>query len=215
MSRTQKQYWADAFHTGGWVWIGAPNLSFVPSGANNLVLTKNATGDFSLNRTAAGAETYSVVTDIGELRRLLEKMDFQEQFGGSGAGPFGKVGAPPFTGATQLTPDTAVQSKGLQLIDVVVVYTVGVAALTSAALSLNKTVYANNVANAITNLPIDATALTLTAQANPFLAKRALTTPTTIVDDNSSVNLEFNFVMANTGTIRVYGLGFHVSYNYN
>lgn len=217
--RTHDAFFADSPHTGGWVWAAATNL--FPF-STNLVLTRNALGDYSFNRTAAGAETYQVVLDVPNLKRLYESLagvynPFQEQFGTAAGTPGYPAdnGMPPFTGATQLTPLTTSPAKGMQVTDVAVVYQVGVVALSAASLSLNRTVYANNVANAITNVPISATALTLLTQANPYVAVRAVTTPVFETTDLAALSLEFAFTMANTGTIRVYGLGFHVNFNYN
>lgn len=221
--RTQGAFFADTAHNGGWILYDAVDLTTFSS---NLVLTRNAVGDYSLNRTAGGAETYIPVACFSNLRKLttypgINGMPFQEHFGtaAGGAGyPAGAPGLPPFTGATQLTPATAPTPKGLQVTDVVAIYQVGVVDLTSASLSLNRTVFANNVANAITNVPISATALPLTAAGDatgPYVVTRAVTTPVFEVTDLSDLALELTVVMANTGTIRIYGLGFHVNYNYN
>lgn len=219
--RTAGAFYADTPHLGGYVHFNAYDLAPF---STNLVLTRNALGDYSLNRTAAGAESYTVVAQLQGYKRIVEALTqasdlpFQNQFGtsaGTTSYPGPAAGIPPFTGATQLTPPTAQPGKGVQITDVYVVYQVGVAALTAGTLSLNRTVYANNVANAITNIPISATALTLTTQANPFVAVRAVTTPTFETTDTSDLTLEFGFTMQNTGTVRVYGLGFHFNFNFN
>lgn len=217
--RTQGAFYADTAHQGGWVFYDATML--FPFSAN-LVLTRNALGDYSFNRTAAGAETYQLVAPLADVKRLIEvstaPLPFQEQFGtaAGGAGyPAGAPGVPPFTGATQLTPPTGAPAKGIKLRDCVAIYTVGVAALTAASLSLNRTVFANNVANAITNIPIDATALPLATQANPYVVVRAVTTPSFETADLSDAALELSITMQNTGTIRLYGLGFHFDFNFD
>lgn len=217
--RTQGAFYADTAHTGGWFFVPAFDISQYSA---NLVLTRNALGDYSLNRTAAGAETYFVTANLGAIKRLLadsiNSLPFQEQFGtaaGTTGYPAGPSGLPPFTGASYLTPPTTGPAKGVQVTDVAVVYQVGVASLTSATLSLNRVAYANAAAKTITNIPIDATALTLTTNANPYVAVRAVTTPAFETTDLSDLVLEFSPVMANTGTLRVYGLGFHINVNYN
>lgn len=220
MSRTQSALYSDIPHQGGWIWAPATDLTVFSA---NLVLTRNALGDYSYNRTAAGAETYQLVTNLQNLKRLIEvptpPMPFQEQFGSGASGPSawpgGAQGVPPFTGSTFLNPPSGQPPKGLRVIDVAVVYTVGVAALTAASLSLNQTTYANNVANAITNIPINATALALATQVNPYVAVRAVTTPTFLNTDLSDLYLEFSATLQNTGTIRIYGIGYHCDFNYN
>lgn len=220
MSRTQSALYSDIPHQGGWHWAPITDLTVFSA---NLVMTRNALGDYSLNRTAAGAETYQLVANLGVLKRLIEvptaPMPFQEQFGAASGGPSqwpaGSQGLPPYTGATQLNPPTAQPAKGVRVTDVAAVYLVGVAALTAASLSLNSVVYVNNVANAITNIPINATALPLATQANPYVVTRAVTTPLFATSDLSDYYLELSVTLQNTGTIRLYGLGFHCDFNYN
>src|SRR5579864_206429 len=224
MSGTQGNFVSDVPFAGGWIIYSAIDLtSFSP----NLVLTRNALGDYSLNRAAAGAETYPAVIGInGAIKRLtvypqLSSLPFLQQFG-TGAGtagyPKGAAGIPPFTGSSQFTPPTGPPPKGVRITDVCAVYQVGVVNLTAASLSLNRTAYANNVANSITNVPIAATALPLTAAGDatgPYFVKRAVTTPVFETVDQSDLLLELSVTLANTGTIRIYALGFHLDFNYN
>lgn len=215
--------YCDTPHAGGWFIHDAFNLNTLSG--QLLLLTRNALGDYSLNRTAAGAENYNVVFGFDDLKRLIEAvppsagspLPFQEQFGTAAGGPGFPAtrGFPPFAGASQLTPPTAWPPKGVQITDCTVIYQVGVAALTAASLSLNRTVFANNVANAVTNLPLGGSALSLPTQANPYVAVLPVTTPVFETADLSDLTLEFAFTMANTGTIRVYGLGMHLLFNYN
>jgi hypothetical protein len=199
MSRTQSSLYSDTPHQGGLVYLNAIDLA--PNFSANLVLTRNALGDYSLNRTAAGAETYQVVAALKDLKRIAEvataPMPFQEQF--IGTPPISAPGVPPFAGANQLIPPANLGTKGIKVKDVFVVYQV----------------FAEAVAPAVTNLPIDATALVLTTQATPHVAVRAVTAPAFEVTDLSDLTLEFAATMANTGTLRVYGLGFHVDFNLN
>lgn len=227
--RTQGAFYADTAHTGGWVYYDAMNLFGSFSGATisaNMALTRNAGGDYSYNRTAAGAETYITPIGLANTKRLIESipsgnsasLPFQNAFGTAAGGPgypAGAAGVPPFTGATQLTQPTGNPAKGVQVTDVVAVYQVGVAALTGATLSLNRTVFANNVANAVTAVTISATALPTATQANPYVVVRAVTTPVFETSDLSMLSVELSLTLQNTGTIRVYGLGFHLNFNYN
>ena len=218
--RTAGAFYADSSHQGGWFFYDALNL--FPFNTQLLLMTRNALGDYSLNRTAAGAETYQLVLSLADLKRLIEvptpPLPFQEEFGtaaGTPGYPAPAPGFPPFAGASQLTVPTGMPPKGIQITDCVVIYLVGVVALTSASLSLNRTVFANNVANSITNVPISSTALSLATQANPYVVRLPVTTPVFENTDLSDITLEFAFVMANTGTIRAYGLGLHASFNYD
>lgn len=218
--RTAGAFYADTAHGGAYIHFNAYDLANFQT--TNLALTRNALGDYSLNRTAAGAETYYVVAQLQDDKRLPEPlgagMPFQMQFG-TGSGTPGYVapagGMPPFAGASQLTPPTGSPAKGIQITDCYVIYQVGVVGLTTATLSFNRTAYANAAANVITNIPIGATVLSTGVQANPYVAVRPVTTPVFETTDLSDVTLEFAVTMANTGTLRIYGMGFHFNFNWN
>lgn len=216
MPNFQMPVYSETEHTGGENFIGADSITV--SGPNAMVFTRNAAGNYSLNRTAAGAETYTAVFSIRIPRRLAEKVNYQEQFGGSGPGPKGVVGAPPFTGATQLVPPTTSQLKGVKLIDITVIYSVAVVNLTSASLSMNRTAFANAVAPAVTNIPLSGPAMSLVAQADlttPYRVTNTVTTPAYVGTDFTDINGEFQWVMANTGQIAFYGFFFHNNFNWN
>ena len=213
MTRTAGSFFSDGAHNGGWLFYGGPQLI---SSSPNLAVVRNAQFDWSLNRVAAGAETYQVVWNSANLRRVIESYlaegTFQEQFNMGAPLP----GRPPFAGVTEITPPGAAgPSKGLQIDNVVVIYQNGVVNLTAASLAAAKAVYADSVAPVFTAIPIDATALSLVAQATPHVMIRAVTTPIFTIDDLSDLEVEFAFTMANTGTMRVYGIGVHCHFNYD
>lgn len=222
--RTTGAFFGDTAHNGGFFLMDAIELTPISA---NTVLTRNALGNYSLNRTAAGAETYTIVSNLSSaIRKLtlypgLNGLPFQEQFGtaaGAAGYPAAAGGLPPFTGATELVPPTAPVPKGIQVSDVVAIYQVGVVDATAASLSLNRTIFANNVAPNVVNIPVAATALPLTAAGDatgPYVVVRAVTAPVFEVTDLSDVTLEFSVTLANTGTLKAFALGFHFNYNLN
>jgi hypothetical protein len=187
----QSRLMADKPHTDGMVLATAESLS---KDSANLVLTRNAAGDWSLNRIAAGAETYNCRTTLGELLRLGERYNFND---------FGVTEA-------LATP------KGIAVTDVFAIYQVGVVDLTTLTLRFGKCVFANNVALAKTDL-VAATAIAKAVQANPYVTTVAVPAVTQVfhTDDTSNVEIEVQAVMANTGTLRLYGIGAHVTFNYD
>jgi hypothetical protein len=216
---------SNQYHGNGWRFMTAAkvNSGALAANSNVLGLVKNASGDYSLNRTATGAETYTFALPMAEFDKspnssLGYNYSRQEQFGGS-IGPVGAPGRPPFTGDTQLSPPTgsvaptSPYAKGLMIRDVVLVYQVGVVNLTSAACSMNAITYKDSTANSVTNFPLTATTIVLTAQGTPHVITIPVTTPRFLYTDLSDLNVEFQFVMANTGTLRIYGLGVHFNYN--
>src|SRR5213594_1335533 len=159
--------YADTPHQGGWI-INTSNVQVVSS-STVPALARNARGDWSFNRTAGGVETIQFRLALSNVRRLVESMDMQEQFGGS-TGPIPFPGKPPFTDATQLVPPSAFPNKDFLIDNIAVCYLVGVVGLTSATLRVDKTIFANNVALAITALGSQAYAAgQLVTQANPYV----------------------------------------------
>ena len=224
MAHQADKFYADTPHVGGWLLYDATAVT--PFSAN-LVLTRNALGDYSLNRTSQGAETYNIVAPIGTaIHRLIEAQGLQHPgegpyttaagyIGDGSVGPIPLPGFPPLTGTQLGTIPTTWPAKGVQITDVAACYQVTVANATSAALSLNQTVFGNNLANVINNFPIAATALPLVAQANPYVVVRAVTTPTFNNTDLSEMTAELQIVLPNLAVLRIYWVGVHVNFNYD
>ena|SRR6267378_1702922 len=225
MAHQADKFYADTPHGGGWLLYDAMMLA--PAFSANLVLTRNALGDYSLNRTAGGAETYTPVASIGQsLHRLIEAQTLQQAgqgpytsaagyVGDGTVGPIPLPGFPPLTATALGTIPTTWPAKGIQITDVAACYLVTTQALTAASLSLNQTVFGNNLANVITNFPIAATALPLATQANPYVVTRAVVTPTFNVTDLSEMTVELSLTMQNLGLLRVYWIGVHVNFNFD
>src|SRR5215472_4927737 len=178
--RTHGAFFADTAHGGGILFYDASEVN----ATGNFAFTKNALGDYSY--TLAASQAGVIVCGLADVKRLIEtaalaqkNMPFQEKFGAAALTPGWPADAPslpPFTGSTQLTPPAADTAKGIQVLDCTVVYLVTGAAATTNAFSLNRTVFVNNVANAITNLPVTGSLSTAT-QANPYVTKLTVNTP--------------------------------------
>lgn len=213
MSRTQDRFYADTAHNGGHIHDGAVELG-VLSSATAPVLTNNGANDFSWNRTAGGAETIHVFKGLDILRRITESYQSESAFqeGFNMGPPF--VGRPPIAGFPLTPPSAAGPAKGFQVDDVYLVYRVGVAGLTSIALSLAEIKMGENAARVVTAIATTSNP-PLGAQANDHVATFKVTAPAMIVDDFSDIQADFTIVMANTGTLRIYGIGWHGHFNYN
>ena len=181
----------DLPHTDGLYLAGAEELA---KDSANLVLTRNAVGDWSLNRTAAGAETYNVRVAINELLRKGEIPNFQ-QFG--------------------ITPP-AQPAKGIKIIDVFVIYDLGVVDATTLTLRCGKTAYADNVALVQTDI-VAATAITKVQRAGTYVSTVAIAAGNQAFNqtDFSLLEIELVAVLANTGTIKIRAIGMHCHFNYN
>jgi hypothetical protein len=190
-------------HTDG-LYIG--NASQLESSSANLVLTRNGKGDWSLNRTAAGAETYNVRIPISHLLRIGETYNYGEFSANS----------------TNQTNGPSAGAKGLKCIDFFVTWNIGVVALTSATLRMGTDVYpilgAAAAAPVVTDI-VAATALTpLTATGSGLYQTLGVAVPTAaqafFTADYSIGEIELNLVMASTGTIQIANIGMHCHENY-
>lgn len=226
--RTQGAFYADTPHTGGAIFISPLDITTfaAESGAGGLQLVRNAVGNYSLNRTGGGAETYHLAASLANIKRLIESssnaggnaaMPFQEQFGvaaGTAGWPAGAAGLPPFTGAAQLTAPTGDTSKGIKLRDIVTIYSCATVDLTSAGLVLKRTTFANLVAPSVADVPLTST-LAVTANANPRVITSTVNTPVFETTDLTDLTLESTFVLQNGSVFKFFGYILHVDLNYN
>lgn len=169
----------------GTIWYSATSLSLI-SASTAAVLTRNAQGDYSYNRTAGGAETHYAICQP-EL------------------------------------PTTVTALKGFKLTGFWLSYTLGVVAATTVTPTVNQTVYANTVANAVTGyggvITYDANhntnALRIATATSPHLMN--VQWPTTSYQNARAtlLSVEVAFVLANTGTLAVNAYGFDYTFNFN
>jgi hypothetical protein len=175
------------------------------SSSANLVLTRNAKGDWSLNRTAAGAETYYVRLGFGDLLRIGETYNYGE----FSANSSNQTNGPP------------AGNKGVKVLDIFVVMNIGVVALTTGTLRLGSTQYA--LPGAAQSAPVVTDVVAATAlgslainTAGQYLTQKvSVATPAFQVSDLAMMEIELNIVMANTGTVQIAQLGAHVAFNYD
>lgn len=99
----------------------------------------------------------------------------------------------------------AATGRGFKLASIDVVYSIGTLALDAHTLVLDKIAYANNVAVAVTSVPLTGSLSTAT-QANPYLTNIAVTTPAFNNTDNSKYVLELTVNAAATSAYDYYGL---------
>ncbi len=127
-----------------------------------------------------------------------------------------KIGRPPFTGLTQLTPQTSAPSKGINVKQVTVVYAVNTTAITVPTVGVFATQFVHVTAPTVTTLIAQATnGLATAANAQPY----AIPVPVPvanqgfIVTPNTIVTVEFDFTTAATGSVDV--IGFVITGQYN
>lgn len=215
MPRTASRYNQDLGFVDGVLFLSA-NEAIATGGASTL--TRNAAGDLSHNAGAAVSPIYSFNLGAALLRTGIAD-DLQQQFGGSGV-PGGAYpqGRPPFTAAQLLSPRTTNLLKGIKILSFGVVYLVTGAALTGHTCRVDKTVYANNVANAISAIVASgANGLATATQANPYVTEVALSAAEQVyrVSDLSQYWIEVAPTTQGGGAYRMYGVRVKVEFNFN
>lgn len=216
--RTHGAFYADSSHQGGRIFYGASDANWTP--AANLVYTRNAAGDYSLNQGASlGPSTITV--NLCDVKRILEApnapLPFQEQFGkasGVAGYPADAPGLPPFAGASQLTPPLAQPPKGIRILSFNYIYQITGAALTLHTVNLYRTTFANNVANSIATPAITGAGATA-VQANPYVSLFTVTAPVFENTDLSDAIVEIQATTQAAGAYRFYGILFNVDFNFD
>jgi hypothetical protein len=193
------------------VWMGVNAWSFIATTAP--VLTRAAAGNYYY--AAAATQTVTAICDLNSIeQRTGYAMLDQEQFGGA-QGPGPNAGNPPFTGATQLTPLTANIPKGIKILDITMVYGITTAAITSQTMTLQKAVFANTTAVAVTGITLStAVALATASTTNPYVTKIAVSSPAYTVTDLTNLTIENTISIAATAAYNLYGAFIHCSFNF-
>jgi hypothetical protein len=221
MPHTESRYQQDLGFTDAYFFIPAPD--FISTGAA-ATLTKNAVGDISWNVAASLAAVFDVHVTDGQLTRTGFGEDLQENFGGTGipASAQPQFYRPDVIGAMntaqQLQPRTALKVKGFKPLSLKVVYLITGAALTLHTIRVDKTIYANNVANAITSVIANgANGLATATQANPYVTAIAFPAAQQVynISDLSQLWIEIASTTQIAGAYRLYGVEFTVEFNYN
>lgn len=174
--------------TDGFIWRPASDIMMVTS-STAAVYTKNAQGDYSWNRIAGGAETHYAVCPA-------------------------------------VLPGRTGSNKGFKLRTFTIAYALGVVDATSVDVLIDQITYAHGVAvavathgGAVADATYDAnhdTAAERKASAggsNPHLLTITLTTPVFQSNAARYVNAEVAFILANTGTLKVYGYGWGYTFD--
>lgn len=188
---------SSAPHVDGLIMVGTNDIDVDSA---NLVKTRNAKGDWSFNRTGAGAETYNIRITLDQLLRTGEKY-INDLFGQDS-----KIAAP---------------DKGIAVIDFFAIYSVITQPLTGATLRLGKTVYSQTAGGGVftqTDL-VAATAIqtAVTPAANQYTFQKVAGPSPTVFhkDDAGLIEIEFVPVLQNGSVFKAVALGAHFNFNYN
>lgn len=102
----------------------------------------------------------------------------------------------------------AATGRGFQLASLDVISFIGVVPLDAHTLAFNSVAYANNVAVAVTSVPLTGS-LPTAIQTNPYVTNLAVTTPAFLNTASAKYNVELTVDAAATGTYSLYGFNLH------
>lgn len=178
----------------------------------------------AVDTVASGVQEFAQITAIGSgtsitVRSLVNSHTANFPIAGNlftTSGP--RVGRPPFTGMSQLTPQTVAPPKGVNIQQLTVIYAVNTTAITVPTVGLAAIQYFNNAAPTITTLIANATNnLPVAAQAQPYMIPVPVPVAQQgfLVTPNTVVSVEMDFTTGATGSVDVLGFVLNGQYNYD
>lgn len=193
------------------LWAGPSCWSFIATTAPTL--TRAAANNYYWACVATQTVTAFCSLNAYNQRTGYAYLD-QEEFGGTyGPGPV--YGNPPFTGASQLTPNTSYAKKGIQVNNISLVYGITTAAITSQAVTLKSATFANTTAVSLTAITLStATSLATASTTNPYVTTLAVSSPAFTVADLTALSIENTISIAASAQYNLYGAFVHCSFNY-
>lgn len=232
MPHTQSRYQQDLGFTDGRIFVGPGDVALISGTAP---LTKNAFGDYSFNLGNSATCVFAFNLAQAILRRVGFGEDLQEQFGGGGIPASAQPQAyrpdqiPSMSTGQQITPRTALKTKGFRLLSLDFVYLIAGATITTNQFGLATTKFANNVANSITSIvAIAANGLATATQANPYVTTYTLSAANQQAISNvtggiqgyllladNNLWIEWDMTTGASGTARCYGVDVSFEYNFN
>jgi hypothetical protein len=136
-----------------------------------------------------------------------------------GSGSPNYQGFPPIPGASVATlagASVGAAQKGIQIDSIDIIYQVLTLAASAATVGLTKTVFANGVAPAVTNLiALGANGLPTAVAAQPVVTNVLVSTPAMIIASDTEVILNINLTAGATGTVKFYGAVIKAHFNFN
>lgn len=194
-------------------------------------LTRDAAGVFELAIAASQACVFNCfITPLLRTGMYADQYT-QEQFGTAAAvagpsavpntsGPLALAqGIPPLTTSQLATVGNVLRGpmpKGIRIDSIDVIYAVGAVNLTSMTIGINKAVFVDGVAPAVTALLAQAqNGLSLAFQAQPHVINVPVAGATFTTDKDALVSVEVDLTTPVGGTAKFYGIVVHCSYNFN
>lgn len=226
MSRTGGRYEQKLPNTDAIAVFGPSDIDGLATA--DCVLTRTAVGDYNFTVNASKTVTFGL--NLGKLLQRTGMNPFLQQQFGTAAGvagptsvantsdPDASSGIPPFTGATQLTPFTGKVLKGVKITGFKVCYDVAAVNLLALTCRVDKTVYADGVAVAVTAvLASAANGLVSTFAATPKVKTVNLAAVQQVfrVADLSALTFEMGVQTDAGGTFRLQKIEVLYEYNFN
>lgn len=128
------------------------------------------------------------------------------------------VGRPPFTGMTQLTPQTSAPLKGINIKQIAVILAINTTAITVPTVGMYATQFFDVTAPTVTTLITQATnGLPTTASTTPYVIPVPVPVANQgfIITPNTIVTIELDFTTGASGSVDVIGFSLTGQYNYD
>lgn len=219
MPRTHASWFGDSPHVNGFSFAGFRNFDI---DNNAFTVIRDGLGKWKLRRVSGGAEVYNFRFNIGEflMHKILATsgVPFLDQNLPNGTGVTG-LDAPYYPGSPEISGTPIVTSlslakKGIRIKDITIVHAVSGVAVTIATPKLQTTLFANNAAPVVTDMPMTG-AISLPTQAQPYVSKLTVSAPAFITTDLTDLTFETAFTLANGTILDFYGAFLHFDYNLN
>ena len=182
-----------------------------------------AGGFITVDTVASGVQEFSQITSIPDGAHIIATLKNAHTTPfpvtqGIFTTPGPVVGRPPFTGLSQLTPQTSAPAKGINIKQITMIYIVNTANASAPTIGLFATQYPHNAAPTVTTLIAQATNNLQTAfQASQYSVPVPVPVANQgfIVTPNTIVSVEFDITTGAAATVDILGVVITGSYIYN
>ena len=184
-----------------------------------------AVGQFlTVDTVASGVQEFAEITAIGSgtsitVNKLVNAHTANFPIAaGLFTTPGPRIGRPPFTGLSQLTPQTVAPGKGINFQQLNVIIAINATAITVPTVGMYVAQFVNGVAPTITAIIPQATNnLPTAAAAQPYVIPVPVPVANQgfIVTRDTVVSVELDFTTGASGSVDVLGFELYGQYNYN
>jgi len=177
-----------------------------------------------IDTVASGVQEFAIITSIPDGTHIVVNKIANSHTapypvnGNPFTTPGPRQGRPPFAGFSQLSPQINPPSKGINILQIAIIYNVVTTAITVPTAGLAVTSFSNVTAPVTTTLIPNATnGLATAVGGQPYVIPIPVPVANQgfLVTPNSVVSVEFDFTTGATGNVDIYGFIITGQYNYD